>query len=514
MVGSSTTSKLVGWLNKTLNSISSPMQGWDMEDAKAKEDGDSFSSFFRIKTNSITDERGGEAITNVKGERIELDILLKAINGKQALSPLFSAMNNFSRQDVDTEKSDILDVLLGKERLDGDIIDNTIKGARSRGTGLLGINLQDSDAFITKVGSCGGVEWSWGNIASNLLRYSLECKSPGKSYGYIENQPLKNCSTLISEYLLKTEQIDNIDEVHVLVTPLVTPILSIIQYKLAEYYTNAYKKFISNPKENKKDNAVEEDKESENQDKEPDTVAVFNPKGGFAEHVDRSTSEGQARLNELLSQGYTIMESKKINIKLQKIQGSIDVLSLQSNYSPTETLDDLEDAIYQDEFIDTLTEEPQSFSISVDDDGYDIEQCAECEIDPCDSLNSVMNVAIVMYRNLYILHWMAKGNDMMKLHVLTEDLYSELIQEIDTLGELLVEKCGTVQNLDFEWTPIAVRNYEFQESLIILKDFIQNYIDTIDYAYPNQTSDVQSTLDEWLRYWNKQLNYFVKGQEI
>jgi DNA-binding ferritin-like protein len=108
---------------------------------------------------------------------------------------------------------------------------------------------------------------------------------------------------------------------------------------------------------------------------------------------------------------------------------------------------------------------------------------------------------------------MAKGNDMMKLHLLAEELYKELIEEIDTLGELMVEKCGTVKGLDFAWNPVTTREYEFQESLVIIKDFIQNYVDTIDYAYCNQTSDVQSTFDEWLRFWNKQMNYFIKNQE-
>ena len=534
--------KILSWFKGFLSSMPSPLPGWDMSDAKVKQDGDNFSSYFQFKSEGgLKDERTGEAISDVTGNAIELDVLLKTLNGQAVLSPLMSGLNTMSQNNT-KEGKELLDVLFGKEPESEDkekkdnagtetaesteqpatdasgatqISDTTqsifaadlskrYEDAKSKGTGLLGVKL---DSYTTKqiaddkvIGTYDGKEWSWGKIATEYLTYALECQIPGDDYGSIDNVSLNQCSDLISEYLLNRKVIGDISEVQVNVTTLILPILGRMQSALANYFAAAYKK---NPGIQEVEDAVYNAPKPE-----PETVAVFNPDGSFAEHVDISTPEGQAHLQELQSQGYTTMDSsKRIDAKLRKINGSIDLLALQSNYLPGETLDDLDDIIYQEEFMNTLTEEPQSYSINVDDDGYDIEQCETCEVDPCASLNSVMNTAIVMYRNLYILHWMSKGNDMMKLHILTEELYGELIQEIDTLGELLVEKCGTVQNLDFEWSPIAVRDYEFQEGLVILKDFIQNYIDTIDYAYPNQTSDVQSTLDEWLRYWNKQMNY-------
>ena len=208
--------------------------------------------------------------------------------------------------------------------------------------------------------------------------------------------------------------------------------------------------------------------------------------------------------------------SNKFLIKLHKIECSneVSILGLDSNYSPSDTLDDVGCLVESPEFCNALTTSPQTFAVVVDDDGYDIEPCDDCEINPCESLEQVLKKGITLYRNLYILHWMAKGNDMMKLHTLTEDMYDTLIEEIDTTGELLVEKCGTVPQPDWVVDYIQVKPYEFQESLDILNKFIQEYIDCIDYAYPNQTSDVQSVFDEWLRYWNKQMNYFVKRQEV
>ena len=121
------------------------------------------------------------------------------------------------------------------------------------------------------------------------------------------------------------------------------------------------------------------------------------------------------------------------------------------------------------------------------------------EASPCESLCEVFKAGIRAYRNLYIIDWMSKGNDMMKLHI---------------MAELPVEKQGTVPHLDFPCDYVPVQDHDFQTGLLQIQSLIQTYIDCIDYAYCNQDSDVQSTLDQWLRYWNKQLNYFVKGQEV
>ena len=514
-----------------------------IENAKINATDDKYSVFYQLRANGgepgepqLKDERGNGEITNIKGEALEFDLLLSAVNVKDALAPIYKGLNSLNTLDK-KEFNSLMYLLLGDEKykpekstpedqslndsmlstdvsdslqkIEGADTDNGYKEAQTRGTGLLGVDLASSDALPDNTVTFEGKAWSWKTIAGNYIKYSLECEAEDCDYGAIENQSLSNCQNLISEYLVKVGLIDGIEEVRISVDDLVKPILLRIKADLTEYYADAYNKYV--------DGWTTAEKEQRDEASEEIEEELFGDNDSDNSNNNQQNSESDMDEEDYADKiGDTFGMSKQISVKLKKITASneIQLLGLNSNYLPGETLDDLEDIIYQDEFMDTLTGEPQSFNIDVDDDGYDIEQCEECEIDPCASLNSVMNTAIVMYRNLYILHWMAKGNDMMKLHLLTEDLYSELIKEIDTLGELLVEKCGTVQNLDFEWTPIAVRNYEFQESLVILKDFIQNYIDTIDYAYCNQTSDVQSTLDEWLRYWNKQLNYFVKGQEV
>ena len=527
-------SKLLGWLKGFLRTVPSPLGGYNIEDVKVNTKGDIYSALFQFKAGTggvggLTDDTGN-TITDISGKEIPLTVLIRAINFQTTFEPILSGLNKaWADKDKGKLSKDagvLLNVLLGERDTKEDYsTDNSAEAARKRGAdgsmkgGLLGIDFSKVSELPTSGVAYAGKFWSWKNIAEQFLVYSLECEMPGKDYGAIENQEYANCSKLISEYLMKVGSIDTIDEVKVNTFALVLPILASMQAALIKYYEAARAKYDLDYVEvdYDEDNGVKEESEyNESQNpKEAQTKAVTDDKGEFVGHVDISTPEGAAQAEVYRSMGYTVEESKRIKVTLQKIQGSdsIDMLALQSTCAPADTLNYIDDIINQDQFFDVLTEEPQSFDITIDSDGYDIEQCECCEVDPCTSLQEVFKSGIRAYRNLYTLHWMANGNDMMKLHNLTEDMYKELIDEIDIVGELLVEKCGTVPALDFPCDYIPVQQYDFQTGLDQIKSLIQVYIDCIDCAYPNQTSDVQSTLDEWLRYWNKEMNYFVKRQE-
>lgn len=483
--------KILGWLKGFLKSMPSPVSGFNIQDAKVKQEGDVFSSMFQLETSNLTDGATGDAITDISGNKINLSILLKVLNAKQVFNPILTGLNNMAQASKEDNDA-LLQVLLGKD-YGGDL---SIGKAQDRGSagGLLGADFSKFKDLINQPKiTYKGTTYTWISLANDAFMYGLECQAPGKTHGAIENQSLQSCSKLISEYLVLVGVITSESEVNVDPYALVLPLLARMHGWLCNYYMSAIAKY---------DDLKLPDDESES--------SKVNPEDTTEETEQNPTMDVDQNAEDT-----SLFDTKQIKVTLKKIQGSddIDLLGLQSTYAPTDTLNYVDDIINQAEFLDALTEEPQSFNIQVDDEGYAIEQCELCEIDPCESLSEILRQGIRFYRNLYIIHWMAKGNDMMKTHLLSEEMYGELIQEIDTLGELLVEKCGSVVPLDFECAYLDIRPYEFQESLDILKSYINMYIDTIDYAYPNQTSDVQSTLDEWLRYWNKQMNYFVKGQE-
>lgn len=494
---------LLGWLKSFLNSMPSPMSGFDMKNVKVNEKGDVFSSLFTFEASPelLKDQEGNE-LTDIGGNKIQLNVLMRVLNARDALKPLFTALNNISpttvymlQNDV-VGKSPLLEVFLGKDRKD-----NTLETAIKDKKGLLGVKLDDSFTFdSSKDVTFNGKVWSWSKIAGEYLSYGLECKVPDRDYGAIDNVSLDRCSELISEYLVKMNIITNAEEVKVDTSILVLPVLNEVQKMLREYYNAAYQKYI-------KGEPVDAPKEQEGEN--PNQTENPNPDQSQGENPDQSgqpTGDGDVK------------QTKHIDVTLQGITGStsFNMTAIKANYDPSLVLEDMDEILGQPEFINSLSvDEPTTYSIDVDDDGFDISECKEnIECNPCESLCEVFKAGIRAYRNLYILHWMSHGNDMMKLHLMTEEMYEELQGEIDTLGELLVEKQGTVPQLDFPCDYIPVQQYDFQTGLDQIKSLIQMYIDCIDYAYCNQDSDVQSTLDEWLRYWNKQLNYFVKGQEI
>lgn len=482
-------STLLGKLKSFLSTMASPIQGLNMDDVKVKDDGSGrFSALFAYS--------GSDALKDIHNQDINLNVLITATNVLEVFKPILDALNalkNPEETGSSEEVNTVLDILLGKDRPDNQVHENN-------GLGLLGWDL------TKKLYSKGdinykNVTWDWAFIANKNLQYAIECEAPGKDYGAIENQNLTSCGSLVSEYLVKVGLIDNANEITVDNVALITPILLRVQAWLINYYNDAVEKYT-------KSEDTEEPEDS-NSDETEDTTDNTSE--------DTSNPEGDSGTGEESNEGDgTVKESTQIKVKLQKVMGSsqIGLLGLETNGTPADTLNYIDDIINQDDFINVITEEPQTFAIDVGEDGYEIEQCEDCEFDPCKSLEEVFKSGIRAYRNLYTLHWMANGNDMMKLHNLTEDMYKELIDEIDVVGELLVEKCGTVPALDFPCDYIPVQQYDFQTGLDQIKSLIQVYIDCIDCAYPNQTSDVQSTLDEWLRYWNKQLNYFVKRQEV
>ena len=575
-MASSLLSKLLGTLKSFLKSMTSPFNGYDMEDAKVNSKDGEYSVLYRFAgdtftqdkegnieevQNNLMTESGDTGLTDIKGNVIQLDVLLSTINVKQAIAPLLSGLNNLQNldtgnsnsssdtsdngnstntQSTDTQStnqqadnqqqaatgtttiknkvaitcaednqqalkdaSDLLIVLLGKDRTEGNHVDNSLETAISKGKGLLGVNLANNNALPDDDVSYANMGWSWKTIAGSYLRYALECLVPNQDYGSIADIELSKSSDLVAEYLMRLNIIQNKDEIKIDINNFVRPILIRLQSDLQDYYQSAYEKY----------DILKDIPEVEEQ-----SAPEPEPKPESEEQNDADTSTETEDIYDVdqNAEDTSMFDSKQITVKLRKIQGSTDfeLLGLKSNYSPKETLDDLDDVISQDDFLLALPEETQTYSIDVDDDGYDISVCEDCEIGPCESQGEILKTAITFYRNLYILHWMAKGNDMMKLHLMTEEMYGELIQEIDTLGELMVEQCGTVISPSFGCDYLEIRSYEFQEGIHIIEDYIQGYIDIIDYAYPNQTSDVQSTLDEWLRYWNKQIKYFVIRQEV
>lgn len=497
-------SKLKSLINKLLRTAGDIFDGYSVSDAEIEEKEGQISTTYTYTP-------------TIAGNEETLRVVITATNVTEVFASAVDFIKNLSAESIKKDPKQ-LKVLVGDytstENAQALMESISLSAVEARGEGLLGIDLETVDVDNAGI---------WEEYAFNNLVYNLICNTYDDDIdtGSVKNQKLEDCVGWIHKYidflhsvsgdsnrqLSHEEKVNNQQDKENQISStdkngafnLVKGILVRIQGELKKLYQDRLNTELSlddlNTDEISENNESEESTQSEeSENNEGDNM---NPNSKYADDAD-------------------VIESKHISVTLKKIQASddLEILSLSSNYLPGETLEDIDEIINQEEFLNTLTEEPQAFTVDVDDDGFDIEPCEECsQCNPCESLCEVFKAGIRAYRNLYIIHWMSKGNDMMKLHTMAEEMYGELIQEIDTVGELLVEKQGTVPQLDFSCDYVPVQDYDFQTGLEQIQSLVQMYIDCIDYAYCNQDSDVQSTLDEWLRYWKKQLNYFLERQE-
>lgn len=499
--------KLRSLLNKLLRSAGNILDGYSVSDADIEEKDGQVSTTYTYNP-------------TIAGNQETLRVTITATNVTETFTSVADFIKNLTAESIKKDP-DQMKVLIGDFTSSEDaqaLIDSiSLSEVEARGEGLLGIDLENVDVDNAGI---------WEEYAFNNLVYNLVCSTYDDDIdvGSVKNQKLTDCVGWIHRYidflhsisgdnsrqLSHEEKVNNQQDKENQISStdnndafnLVKGILVRIQGELKKLYqdrlnTELSLDEVSTDEVSKENESEESEGNEEAKNSENSEGDNMNPNSQYADDAD-------------------VIESKHISVTLKKIQASdeLQIMSLNSNYLPGETLEDIDEIINQSEFYDTVTENPTTYEVCVDDDGYDIEPCEECaECNPCESLCEIFKAGIRAYRNLYILHWMSSGNDMMKLHNLSEEMYEELQGEIDTVGELLVEKQGTVPQLDFPCDYIPVQQYDFQTGLVQIKSLIQVYIDCIDYAYCNQDSDVQSILDEWLRYWNKQLNYFVKGQE-
>lgn len=465
---------LISKLLSSINKVPSFMDGFDVTTTNANMDG-SVISCSRVlqskKYGNLTVTVGVDSFT-------DNEIIAGCIKALEQLSSAQSA-----DYELDNNSNYYLGLLCGT----GDKTDSN--GSLLTSGELLDPKLTDKTTTLSTI---------WQKIA-NSLKYNLRCEAQGYTEGRVSNKSINEILPLISQYMQRCGAVPQSETAGFDVNPvyLVLPLLIAIQDYLFKYL-DGVNKVLSGEVQPEQ---PQQSGDNEPNDQNPDTADQSTENSGSADQSNPTPTEG----------------AKTINIKLQKITASSDIelLGIQTDYTPGEALDVVDDILTNSDFTDLITETPQSYEICVDDSGYDINPCDELIVHPEENLKQLFIQAIQFSRNLHMIHWLAIGNDMEKLHIKAEELYGELDQEIDLLAELIVEKTGTIIDINKieTWNTVGTQDKTFQQGIECIKQDAQSFIDYIDITYPNQPSDVQSILDDWLRYWNKQINYFIKREQ-
>lgn len=228
----------------------------------------------------------------------------------------------------------------------------------------------------------------------------------------------------------------------------------------------------------------------------------------------------------------TATASKNIKVTLKKIQSSENTDSIQlnrfcANYDVPSAMNDLAIVLDNAEFVDTLTEEPQSFIITDGEEDFDVEPIYD-DFGVDSQYENLMLSTLVLLASLQTVHWKAAGEDFFQLHEKLDEYIQDCRDQVDAIAELSMECTGDVTN------PILLTRslfddarlgfvdidkpltgfYTIEDGFASIRNDIDEHITRLEAYYPNFDHDIQSELDTWIRKWKKVSRYFLTRQQM
>lgn len=221
----------------------------------------------------------------------------------------------------------------------------------------------------------------------------------------------------------------------------------------------------------------------------------------------------------------SIMSTKTMRIQLQKVESSdgsaIELTAINATYNPIEAMEDVNlilDEIDLDEDFPDGTD-TVVYDVSTNDDEVEfnvVENTSDEENDYIEcSIDNILNCEYILYLNAKHMSYTACGKEMNIIQN-SVDSYSWRAQEqIDILNKLLVEYeiCPInpvlrIQGLD--------PNHCYSNDKTYLEDFISKITEDITCLVTalnlyicNLPESVQPMIEEFIRGWNYELNYYI-----
>ena len=181
--------------------------------------------------------------------------------------------------------------------------------------------------------------------------------------------------------------------------------------------------------------------------------------------------------------------SKKIQISLSKIQASDEIVfgPIYCNYNELEVYSDLENVLDSDEFVDSLTEDPQSFEIVPDEDEFEIVEIDE--IEPMNYASSIIRAQFIAIMQLFSCKWNAE--------CMLDDDPMRWINTIRWQLDYMVSSKLSALDVDIQSILKSIQPEEIEPKGDV-SSIVDNYATVLDLYYSNFPHEVQKLLDDWL----------------
>ena len=214
-----------------------------------------------------------------------------------------------------------------------------------------------------------------------------------------------------------------------------------------------------------------------------------------------------------VKQAFGIKFSKTLNVRLHKITGSkedsIMLTGIKANFNDPYTANLMLDSILSDDsFVEQLTEEPIDFEIIDTDDDYEISSIDQEQIDYMnEGFKTILCAAIKFNMAMQILHWQSYSDE--KLFTITNDMLWTSQDCVNTFG-----MWGIEFNIDVTTAMISescLSSFTTIDSYTgsigaEIKEAIAEFVDMLNWEYPNFPHDIQNELDCRIRRMNETLD--------
>ena len=209
-----------------------------------------------------------------------------------------------------------------------------------------------------------------------------------------------------------------------------------------------------------------------------------------------------------------VSATSKLEVALKRIVGkdesSIELCGINTTLPIKSTVDILNNLMV-DEFIETIPETETWYSVTDVGEDYDVNECEACECDISDSLIHCLTQAFQCLSSFQAVHWNAVGKDFFTLHEKLDEYIEQIQSNIDELAEMYKQTHNIIPSPAVFYqsvTPINVDGgFDIEYGFNAVKAVLDVYTMTLSCYYCNLPSDMQSKFDEYLAYWNKEVQY-------
>lgn len=207
-------------------------------------------------------------------------------------------------------------------------------------------------------------------------------------------------------------------------------------------------------------------------------------------------NEGDPRKNKKENQGEDTNSSKKLNMSLIKIAGSKDIevnlTSINANYNLLEAMNDVNNVVADDDFVEQLPEnEEVFFEVTSDEDDYDVNPCEP--FDCLESLQQMISITMQLMLDMRVLKMTAGGDNYeMILNVCDSVLYP-LDTILMALADALYDENATgIDDFNFYTETSA---YSRLDSFEVIAEKVKTYLACLDVIYENLGKGTKTKID-------------------